>query len=90
MREGSIGIRMLKSCILLESAASAATTGNFKSTKVLLRDALREKNGIMWEKRGGGSDPNPLLDVYLPNNFGHTKNHSEVQNIFYKKGGGDI
>ena len=38
--------------------------------------SLSKKNGIMWEKFpnwGGGSDPNPLLDVYLPSNFWHAK-----------------
>ena len=41
-----------------------------------LRNILREKNGIMWEKFpnwGGGSDPNPLLDVYVPSYFWHAK-----------------
>ena len=40
---------------------------------------LSEKNGIMWEKipngegGEGGSDPNPLLDVFLPSYFWHAK-----------------
>ena len=41
-----------------------------------LRNILREKNGIMWEKFpnwGGGYDPNPLLDVYIPSYFWHAK-----------------
>ena len=36
----------------------------------------QKKNGIMWEKFpnwGDGSDPNPLLDVYLPSYFWHAK-----------------
>ena len=36
----------------------------------------QKKNGIMWEKFpnwGGVSDPNPLLDVYLPSYFWHAK-----------------
>ena len=35
---------------------------------VKIRNAVREKNGIMWEKfpnRRGESDTNLLLDVYL-------------------------
>ena len=47
----------------------------------------------MWENFlnwGGGSDPNPLLDVYLPSYFWHAKMILRCQNMFYKKGGGDI
>ena len=45
---------------------------------ILLLGSLSEKNGILWEKfpnwgGEGGSDPNPLLDVYLPNYFWHAK-----------------
>ena len=46
----------------------------------------------MWEKfpnGGGGSDPNPLLDVYNTKLFLAYQNDSEVLNMFYKKGGGD-
>ena len=41
-----------------------------------VRDVVRKKNGIMWGKfpKGGeGSDPNPLVDVYLPSYFWHAK-----------------
>ena len=35
----------------------------------------QKKNGIMWGKfpNWGGSDPNPLFDVYLPSYFWHAK-----------------
>ena len=45
-------------------------------THMAVRNVLREKNGIMWEKFpnwGGGYDPNPLLDVYIPSYFWHAK-----------------
>ena len=40
-----------------------------------LRDALREKRDYVEKipKLGGGSDPNPLVDVYLPSYFWHAK-----------------
>ena len=40
----------------------------------LLRDAVRKKTGLCgknFQTGGGGSDPNPLVDVYLPSYFGH-------------------
>ena len=45
--EGSIRIRMLKSSIFLEFAASASTTGNFTSTQVLLIVAASERDNWM-------------------------------------------
>ena len=41
----------------------------------LLRDAVRKKQDYVGKisKLGGGSDPNPLVDVYLPSYFGHAK-----------------
>ena len=45
---------------------------------IMIRVVVRKKkNGIMWGKfpnwGEGGSDPNPVLDVYLPSYFWHTK-----------------
>ena len=41
-----------------------------------LRNAVRKKTGFCGRNSqtgGGGSDPNPLLDVYLPSYFWHAK-----------------
>ena len=61
------------------SFASKTTETTFLIVfQVILFDSgsgsLSEKNGIMWEKfPNWGSDPNPLLDVYLPSYFWHAK-----------------
>ena len=58
------------------SKMSLVDTSSIKSIKIHLMNKERcKKNGIMWEKFPiwGGSDPNPLLDVYLPSYFWHAK-----------------
>ena len=43
--------------------------------KIAIRDAVRKKRDYVGKipKLGGGSDPNPLVDVYLPSYFWHAK-----------------
>ena len=45
------------------------------TNELCIRDPVRKKTGLCGEnsKLGGGSDPNPLVDVYLPSYFGHAK-----------------
>ena len=54
----------LEPVVLAEILAEAGVPG--------IRDAVRKKRGYVGKipkLGGGGSDPNPLLDVYLPSYF---------------------
>ena len=57
----------LEPVVLAEILAEAGVPG--------IRDAVRKKRGYVGKipKLGGGSDPHPLLDVYIPIYFWHAK-----------------
>ena len=59
---------LLPAILFPPSTPSRGTTATRSELQEGALGTLSEKNGIMWEKfpnGGGGSDPNPLLDVYL-------------------------
>ena len=61
-----------------------------KRTKRLLRNVLREKNGIMWEKQGGGVRHEPTSWCLLTKLFLACQNYSDLLKHVLQKGGSDM